>query len=253
MADKESSGGIVNKEYHVISATSDGIVDLGQVNKDGIGSGYKVRPHQRVPAPVPHFFQMDRPPLDPQEDITTPRMRQRVGGSIFRGGGTFRIEHGDNVKGGTPNDQDKERKGEMGVYIDAKNGDLVLKSRRRIRIMAEDIDIIATGKDDKKAPTGTINISADEKIRLAAPEIFTDSKVITKIFSSGKVEVIGKMVANIYGQALELTDGRACKRGSTGDINKQLRSEWQEQMIKEGVLECDDAPGYTKGLGSSYI
>ena len=79
MADKESSGGIVNKEYHVISATSDGIVDLGQVNKDGIVSGYKVRPHQRVPAPVPHFFQMDRPPLDPQEDITTPRMRQRVG------------------------------------------------------------------------------------------------------------------------------------------------------------------------------
>ena len=141
----------------------------------------------------------------------------------------------------------------MGVYIDAKNGDLVLKSRRRIRIMAEDIDIIATGKDDKKAPTGTVNITADEKIRLAAPEIFTDSKVITKIFSSGKVEVIGKMVANIYGQALELTDGRACKRGSTGDINKQLRSEWQEQMIKEGVLECDDAPGYTKGLGSSYI
>jgi hypothetical protein len=51
--------------------------------------------------------------------------------------------------------------------------------------------------------------------------------------------MVGKMVANIYGQALELTDGRACKRGSTGDINTQKRSEWQEQMIKEGVLECE--------------
>ena len=125
--DKDGKLQPVNKDYHLISSTVDSSVEQGKVNGNGVVSAFKVRCGES--AIKPHYFQMDRPPLDPQEDITTQRMRQRVGGSIFRGGGTFRIEHGDNVKGGTPNDQDKERKGEIGVYIDSKNGDLILKSK----------------------------------------------------------------------------------------------------------------------------
>jgi hypothetical protein len=68
---------------------------------------------------------------------------------MLRGGGTFSVKHGDYVGDGIP-----------GVYIDSGNGDLVLKSDGRIRIEAQDVDIIAEGSGKR----GNVQINASTKI-----------------------------------------------------------------------------------------
>ena len=91
---------------------------------------------------VPHYFQMDK--------TGSSKTSPRKGGTIFRGPGAFQVRHGDGVEKEIP-----------GVYIDSGNGDMILISQGRIRLIAEDIDLIATGGGGEH---GVITVNANEKI-----------------------------------------------------------------------------------------
>ena len=129
-----------NHNYFLLKSTADSIVQLGVVNLDGITSAFKVT--AATDHPDPHYFQMDETGGSP----TSPRK----GGTIFRGPGAFQVRHGTGVQKEIP-----------GVYIDSGNGDMILISQGRIRIIAEDIDLIATGGGGER---GVINVNANEKI-----------------------------------------------------------------------------------------
>ena len=129
-----------NHNYFLLKSTADSIVQLGVVNLDGITSAFKVT--AATDHPDPHYFQMDETGGSP----TSPRK----GGTIFRGPGAFQVRHGTGVQKEIP-----------GVYIDSGNGDMILISQGRIRIIAEDIDLIASGSGGEH---GVINVNANEKI-----------------------------------------------------------------------------------------
>jgi hypothetical protein len=98
------------------------------------------------------------------------------------------------------------------VYIDAINGDLVLNAKNgRIRLLAENIDIIADGPDGKN---GVVYIEGNEKIILKSPTIDIRSTISTKIFSEKTVDVIGKAILNIYGGLIDAADGATKINGS---------------------------------------
>jgi hypothetical protein len=100
------------------------------------------------------------------------------------------------------------------VYIDAINGDLVLNAKNgRIRLLAENIDIIADGPDGKN---GVVYIEGNEKIILKSPTIDVRSTISTKIFSEKTVECIGKGILNIYGGLIDCADGATKLKGSKG-------------------------------------
>ena len=129
-----------NHNYYCLKSTADSIVQMGVVNMDGIISAFKVT--AATDHPDPHYFQMDETGSSP----TSPRK----GGTIFRGPGAFQVRHGTGVQKEIP-----------GVYIDSGNGDMILISQGRIRIIAEDIDLIASGGGGEH---GVITVNANEKI-----------------------------------------------------------------------------------------
>ena len=129
-----------NHNYFLLKSTADSIVEMGKVNMDGIISAFKVT--AATDHPVPHYFQMDK--------TGSSKTSPRKGGTIFRGPGTFQIKHGTGVQKEIP-----------GVYIDSGNGDMILISQGRIRMIAEDIDLIATGGGGEH---GVITVNANEKI-----------------------------------------------------------------------------------------
>ncbi len=166
-----------NNHYYLLKSTADSIVEMGKVNMDGIISAFKVTCDTNH-GPVPHYFQMDRK----GGSKTAPR----TGGTIFRGPGAFAVKHGDAVEKGIP-----------GVYIDSGNGDLVLMSQGRIRICAQDIDLIATGGGGEH---GVININANEKILANSKGSFNVRTNVDFQFHTNKTaRIIGMGGLKLYG------------------------------------------------------
>jgi hypothetical protein len=132
-------------------------------------------------------------------------------GTICRSTGSFQIKAGDNVKSSGKSKTNEN----YAVYIEAVDGDIVLNAPRgRIKLAAQNIDLIANGFDGKN---GNINASADEKIILNSKgTIDISAGVSAKLFSNDTVNVIGKAILNIYGGLIDAADGATSKNGSKG-------------------------------------
>ena len=165
-----------NDHYFCLKDTADAIVRMGVVNVDGVISAFKVT--CATDLGVPHYFQMDK--------TGGSKTNPRKGGTIFRGPGPFKIQHGDAVEKDIP-----------GVYIDSGNGDLVLKSQGRIRIEAQDIDLIAHGGGGEH---GVININANEKILANSKGSLNISTNVDFHFHTNKTaRIIGMGGLKLYG------------------------------------------------------
>ena len=123
---------------------------------------------------------------------------------MLRGGGTFSIRHGDYVGDGIP-----------GVYIDSGNGDLVLRSDGRIRIEAQDVDIIAEGSGKR----GNVQINASSKILIDSKQSIALNAVSNiNIFSAIALFMEGSSNVAIIGKDIENISGATVIKGSTGII-----------------------------------
>lgn len=181
----------INYDYKRIG-TNDAEITFGEIDQYNITSGVTMRVGTSAPDGIPHYFRMDKDG-DSQEKARR--------GTIFQCPGAFQVSSGHSVKRGVP-----------GVYIDSQSGDLILRSDGRIRIIAENIDLIAEGADGEN---GVININANEKIIIDSKgSIAVQSTVSTYIFSEKTVEVIGNSILNIYGGLTEMFDGDSVKKGS---------------------------------------
>ena len=185
------------KNYHTIGyGNKDGELKFGHIHEDGVISSTILRSGSE---PL-HYIT-----LDSTGSVT------RKHGTIARSMGSFQIISGDNVPDEVP-----------AVYIDAVNGDLVLNAKNgRIRLLAENIDLIANGPDGKN---GVITIDSNEKIIIKSPTIDVRSKVSTKIFSEKTVECIGKGILNIYGGLIDCADGATKLKGSKGGSTNEERN-----------------------------
>ena len=190
----------VNNFYQKIAETPDAAVELGKVNSDGVTSAFKVTCAEEGGGIKPHYFQMDM-----SGDSLT---KGRKGGTIARGGGSFQVKHGDYVGDGIP-----------GVYIDSGNGDLVLISQGRIRIIAEDIDLIATGASEN----GNININASTKINISTNGgIAMNATEDIIIHAQVGAWLEGQNSVYVQGKDAEVVDGATSFKGSTGIIPNPL-------------------------------
>lgn len=184
----------INYDYKRIG-TNDSEITFGEVDQYNVTSGVTMRVGTSSPDGIPHYFRMDK-------DGDSKEKGRR--GTIFECPGAFQVSAGHSVKRGIP-----------GVYIDSQNGDLVLRSNGRIRIIAENIDLIATGVPSEEGENGVININASEKIIIDSKgSIAVQSTVSTYIFSEKTVEVIGNSICNLYGGLMEMLDGPSSKKGS---------------------------------------
>lgn len=183
--------------YHTIRyGQGDGELKFGHIHQDNVQSAVMVRSGSESL----HYITLDATGED-----------SRKNGTICRSRGAFQVKAGDDVKDEKP-----------GVYLDAVNGDIVLRAPNgRVRIEAINIDLNASGPDNKN---GNITLTANEKIILDAQAIDVSSKVSTKIFSENTVEVIGNNICNIYGGFVDIADGATSVKGSKGGSSNEDRA-----------------------------
>lgn len=177
---------------HKRLGTNDAEITFGEVDLNNVISGVTIRVGTSSPDGVPHYFRMDK-----GGDSYNKGRR----GTIFECPGTFEVNAGQSVREGIP-----------GVFIDANNGDIIFRTKGRIRFEAENIDMIAEGADGEN---GVININASEKIIIDSKQsVLIQSTVSTTVFSENTVEVLGNSICNIYGGLLDFLDGASTIKGS---------------------------------------
>jgi hypothetical protein len=178
--------------YHQYRLGNDhGEIRFGHVHDDEVLCGFLVRTGEDGGR---HYMQMDS---------SGSVENGRKGGTIFSSPGSHQIICGKDIEGANP-----------AFFVHAENGDMILAAPNgRIRILAENIDLISTGSDGEN---GTITIDANEKVIVNAPIINVESKVLTKIFSEKTVNVIGKAILDIYGGLIDCADGATKINGSKG-------------------------------------
>lgn len=131
----------------------------------------------------------------------------RKNGTICRSLGSFQIKAGDTVKSSGILENNS-------VYVEAVDGDIVLNAKNgRIRIIGENIDLIARGGDNEN---GNINIDANEKVNINAPSVNLKTRVAIRMVSDGRIDVIGKAILNCYGGLMDFADGSTSLIGSKG-------------------------------------
>tara|TARA_R110001592_G_scaffold6825_1_gene37357 strand:- start:1330 stop:1947 length:618 start_codon:yes stop_codon:yes gene_type:complete len=137
-----------------------------------------------------HFFSMDKD-------------GERKGWTTTMCPGNFQVECGSNKE------QDSET-----CMINAKNGNIsIVATNGKIKLQANSIDLIACGSNSE----GNVQITATETISLDGTKVIINSKVNTKLMSSGITEVIGNSCLMMYGSIIRgVTDAVAVKDSKVG-------------------------------------
>lgn len=182
------------KNYHTIRyGTAEGEIKMGHIHQDNELSGAMLR-NGNSSSKGDHYIS-----LESSGD------KQRNNGTMCVSPGAFQVKAGYDLG----NDTESEENKYTGIYMDAVNGDIVIRAPSgRIRIEAIDIDLKATGSGNQN---GTINLNGNEKVIIKAQTIDASSKVSTKMFSEKTVEVVGNGLLNIYGGLVDCADGATSK------------------------------------------
>ena len=203
-----------NKNYHTIRyGTAEGEIKFGHVHTDNVNSAVMLRSGHTFQ----HYMTMDGPG---GQDF-------RTHSTTFRGPGSFQVKHGD----GVPDEQ-------PGIYLDAVNGDIVIRAANgRIRMEALDVDIRATGAGDR----GNIVLDANDKVIMNAQTIACNAKVAARFFSEKTVEIVGNNVLNMYGGFMDMADGSSTALLGKGSKNGKdplglVPSFWELQMQAKSIL-----------------
>lgn len=127
---------------------------------------------------------------------------QMNGGTINRCPGVYQIHCGETPVTDTS------------FVLRASSGDILLQAPLgRIRIEAQNIDLIANGNTNK---TGYINIESNEKINIRSKNIEINGDSVAKFLSSGVCEIVGNGTLNFFGGLIDCADSCTTLKPSKG-------------------------------------
>ena len=137
-----------------------------------------------------HFFSMDKD-------------GPRKGWTTTMSPGNFQVECGSN-----------RSKADDTCMINAKNGNIdIIATNGKIRLQADSIEMFACGAGDE----GNVQIVATETASMFGAKVIINSKVNTKVMSSGITEVIANSCLKMYGSIISgVSDAVAVKDSKVG-------------------------------------
>jgi len=186
--DKSSDGGNnVKTNYTAIGWGNDhGACSFGSVHLRGdVTSDFLVQASDGE-----HFFSMDKD-------------GPRKGWTTSMSPGNFQVECGSN-----------RTKADDTCMINAKNGNIdIIATNGKIRLQADSIEMFACGAGDE----GNVQITATETASIFGSKVIINSKVNTKLMSSGITEVIANSCLKMYGAIISgVSDAVASKDSKVG-------------------------------------
>ena len=185
--DKTGGGNSVKCNYTAITWGNDhGAISFGSIHKRGdVTSDIMLQASDGE-----HFFSMDKD-------------GPRKGWTTSMSPGNFQVECGSN-----------RAKADDTCMINAKNGNIdIIATNGKIRLQADSIEMFACGAGDE----GNVQIVATETASIFGTKVIVNSKVNTKVMSSGITEVIANSCLKMYGSIISgVSDAVAIKDSKVG-------------------------------------
>lgn len=182
-----SEGNNLKKTYTTVKYCNDhGSITFGHIHKEAdVISDVMLRGSDGE-----HFFSMDKD-------------GERNGWTTSMSPGNFQVECGSNRK-----------KDDDTCMINAKNGNIdIIATNGKIRMQANSIELVAVGDNSE----GNIVLEATETISLDSSKIVMNSKVKTKMVSSGVTEICSNSCLKLYSSIIRgVSDAVAIKDSKVG-------------------------------------
>ena len=123
-------------------------------------------------------------------------------------------------------DADKVRKEKEALdscLIHAHNGNIVIRAENgKIRMEATDIELVTKGKGETR---GHLKLNIEETIKVDCKKLVTDSKVLTKLCSSGDFEEAANGVYSLFASLINnVSDAVQCKPSKFGGQRERQKN-----------------------------
>ena len=165
--------------WRVRYGTGDGEIRFGDITADNELSAVQLRNFRHKE----HYISLNE---------TGKNWRKRS--TTCRSTGSFQVKAGDQCDESQP-----------GIYLDAVNGDVVIKSQTgKVRIEGmTGIELISNGPNNE---TGNIILDANEKVILAGQQVSIMGAAAVKVTSFGRTDIISKSTLNMYSTKIDIVD-----------------------------------------------
>lgn len=166
----------VNYETKAIG-TKDGQIKFGHIHDDQVKSSMLFQGQEAL-----EYIVIDQ--TEPRKRWITSRCR-----------GRYQVKSGDDIP-----------KNSVGMYFDACNSDIVIRTGGRIRMEAENIDIIARGKTTS---SGVVNIHSNESVNIKTKKFTANADETISLFSDGQMSQIAINIMTMYGGTIQKLTGKS--------------------------------------------
>jgi hypothetical protein len=159
------------------TGTKDGQISFGHIHPDEVKSSIMLQGQESL-----EYISIDQ--TEPRRRWMTSRCR-----------GRYQVKCGDDI----PKDQ-------IGMWFNADSSDILIQTKGRIRMEAENIDLIARGPDSTK---GVINIISNESVNIETKRFTANANESISIFTDGDMLQSAINIMKIYGGSIQKMTARS--------------------------------------------
>jgi hypothetical protein len=159
------------------TGTKDGQVSFGHIHPDEVKSSVMIQGQEAL-----EYISFDQ--TEPRRRWLTSRCR-----------GRYQVKCGDDI----PKDK-------VGMWFNADSSDILIQTKGRIRMEAENIDLIARGPDTTK---GVVNIISNESVNVETKKFTVNANESVSIFTDGDMFQSAINIMKIYGGSIQKMTARS--------------------------------------------
>lgn len=168
------------------TGTKDGQLSFGHIHGDQVKSSAMLQGQESL-----EYIVIDQ--TEPRKRWITSRCR-----------GRYQVKCGDDI----PKDQ-------IGMWFNADRSDILIQTRGRLRLEAENIDLIARGSDASK---GVINIISNESVNIETKKFTTNANESISLFTDGEMQQTAINIMKVFGGSIEKMTSTSALKGPSVPI-----------------------------------
>lgn len=153
------------------TGTKDGQISFGHIHSDQVKSSIMLQGQESL-----EYITFDQ--TEPRKRWMTSRCR-----------GRYQVKCGDDI----PKDQ-------VGMWLNADRSDILIQTKGRLRLEAENIDLIARGTD---STTGVINLISNESVNVETKKFTVNANESISIYTDGEMLQSAINIMKIYSGSIQ--------------------------------------------------
>jgi hypothetical protein len=168
------------------TGTKDGMLSFGHIHPDQVKSSVMIQGQESL-----EYIAIDQ--TEPRKRWMTHRCR-----------GRYQVGCGDDI----PKDQ-------VGFWVNAESSDILIQTKGRIRMEAENIDLIARGPDPTK---GVINIISNESVNVETKKFTVNANESISLYTDGEMQQTAINIMKIFGGSIQKLTSMSALKGPSVPI-----------------------------------